>query len=806
MPGIVQDLRFAGRVLRRNPGYAASAVLPLAVGIGAATAIFTILNAVLLQPLPYREPDRLVVVRAETNTATHALLTSPEVGELRRAGLFDDIGSMNVVEGSLTDAGEMETVTAASATDTFLRALGVTPMLGRHLSLREDVSKDVVSGIIISDELWQRHYGGAPDILGKRVEVNNIPVTIVGVLPRGFRVHLDPTLAVPTRIDVWFPRDLEGPARERFEITVARLKPGVTRAQAQAALDGLAPRLVAQYPEAYADRRLALRASLLQDDLVRAVRPALLALMAGVALLLVMCCANVAHLTLARGSSRARELAVRLSLGAERRRVIQHLLIEHVLLGAMAGAAGLLLAYWSLGVLRAAAGAHLPRVDRIQLDPAVLAFNALISLAAVALVGIAPAIIASRRHPLDGLRSGGGRDDRAAGDSRLRTILIVSEVALLFVLLVAGGLVLRTVSRLQHVPLGFHPDRLIVARTEIAGRFVRDPLQREDLFRRVVETVAAIPGVERVSLGGPLPLEGSRVTQTFAIDDRPESARQAASRFVVWSGYFQTMGMPLQAGREFTDADNAEHRRVIVIDASLARTLWPGREAVGQRLWLDPRAQTAGWAEVVGVVPHVHAETLRAAGRAQIYVPYHLSPRVSMSVIARTPASAASLAPELRARIERLGGRRPVHAVLPLTSYIDEETADGRFALFVFGMLGVLGLVIGMAGFYGVLAYATSRRLHEIGVRLALGARPLAIIRVVAGHSLKATAAGILLGVLIASLLTRSLQALLFDVSPLDPWTFTAVAVLLLLIALLASVIPVSRALQVDPKRALQAD
>jgi len=806
MPGVLQDLRFAVRVLTRSGGYTVTAALTLAVGIAATTSIFTIVSGVLLEPLAYRDPDRLVILRADTKTATHALLTSPEVAELRRAGLFDDIGSLNIVDGSLTGDTDMESVTAVSATENFLPVLGVVPALGRNFVLREDVGAGRVAGVIISHELWQRHYGSDPNIIGSRIEVNNIPVSVIGVLPRGFRLHLDPRLGVPARIDLWFPRDLEGSPRERFEITVARLKPGVTRAQAQATLDGLAVHLVDQYPEAYADRRLTLTAAPLQDDLVLAVKPALLALMAGVSILLLMSCANVAHLTLARGTTRTRELSVRQALGAEPRRLVQHLLIESLVLGIVSGGAGLLLAYWGVVILRDVAGAHVPRVDQMAINLPVWIFNATVSIVAVLVFGLAPALIASRRDLLHGLRAGGARSGAGPGESRLRTLLVISQVALLFVLLVAGGLVLRAVFNLRQVALGFQPEHVVVVRTEVAPRLFRDPLKREAFYRSAVDAVAAIPGVDAASAGAPLPLDGGRFTQSFALDDRPGADVRTAAKQVAWTGYFQTMGIRLMTGRTFTDEDRAARRRVVIIDAMLAQALWPGRPAIGERLYLDPKGASPGWADVIGVVDHVHAETLRAAGAPQIYLPYHLFPRVSMSLVVRSRADAAALASELRRRVEGLGGHRPVHAVVSLASYVADETADGRFALFVFGVLGAIGLAIGTAGLYSVLAYATSRRLHEFGVRLALGARPLGVFQLVAGQSLKATATGIALGMLAAALLTRYLQSLLFEVSPLDPWTFAGVALLLMLVTLAASYIPTRRALRVDPKIALTAE
>lgn len=807
MYGIVQDLRFALRVLTRSRGYTLTAVLTLAIGIGAATAIFTIMHGLLLEPLPYREPDRLVTVRADTKNASRAPLTAPEVQELRGAGLFDGVGAMNVVDGSLTGDADMESVTAASATENFLAVMGVVPAQGRHFVLREDMGSSSVTGVMISHELWQRRYGGAPNIVGSRIDVNNLPVSVIGVLPRDFRLHLDPALEVPERIDLWFPRGLEGGPRDRGDITVARLKPGNTHEQAQAALDAMAVRLVEQFGgSAYPDRRLTLIASPLQEDVVRAIRPPLVALMAGVTILLLISCANVAHLSLARGSTRSRELAMRQALGAAPGRLIQHLLIESLVLGAGAGAMGLVFAYWGVGVLRGIAGTYLPRVDQIAIGAPVLLFTVAVSLIAVIAFGLAPALISSRRDLLQGLRAGAATGGAAPDHGRLRMLLVISEVALLFVLLVAGGLVLRTVSHLQQVSLGFTPDGRVVVRTEVAPRLFRDPLKREAFYRSAVDAVASMPGVEGVSAGAPLPLEGARVNQPFALDDQPTSDLRTASKFVAWTGFFRTMGIRLIAGREFTDDDRFGKRRVIVVDSALARTLWPNQAAIGQRLWLDPKGKEPGWAEVVGVVDHVHAETLRAAGGPQIYLPFHMFPRTSMSLVVRGNASAAALAPELRRRVQSLGGHRPVHAVLPLTSYVDDETADGRFALFVFGVLGAIGLAIGTIGLYGVLAYSTSRRLHEFGLRMALGARPIELFRLVVGQTLKTTATGIVLGAIVAALLTRYLQSLLFQVSPLDPWTFGGVALLLAAVAMAAAYVPARRAVRVDPTIALKAE
>jgi len=806
VPGVLQDLRFGFRLLARSPRYSAVAALTLAVGIGATTSIFTVVDGVLLRALPYRDPDCLVILRADASAAKRAPLSRPEIEDLQQLKLFDDVGSMNPVEGSLTGDEGMESVSSASATLNFLQVLGVTPLLGRHFSPAEDTGRQFVAGVIISYELWQRHYGGDPDIIGRRIETNNIPVSVVGVLPRGFRLYLDPGLSVPSRIDLWFPIPRSGSRTSRYQVTVARLKPGMTRERAQAELDALAVRLAATYPAAYPGGQLSLHITGFRDDVVASVRPVLLSLLVGVAMLLLISCANVAHLTLARGSVRTRELAIRQALGAGPRRLIQHMLVESLLLGVAGGVGGLLLTLWGVDALRAVAGTYLPRLEQIVINTTALLFNGAASVVAVTVFGLAPALVASRSDVCHGLRVGAGTGGRAQGGSRLRTALITTEVALTLVLLVAGALVLQTVHRLQRVDLGYRPHHVVVARTEVAPQLFRDPLRREAFYRDAVAAVRALPEVEAVALGRPLPLEGIHDEQLYAIDDRSSTEERRAARTIVSPGYFSTMGIRLLAGRDFSEADAATHRPVVILDISLARELWRDETAVGRRLMLNPRGTTPGWVDVIGIVDHTRADTLRAAGRPQIYVPYHLSSPSSASLVIRSRATAAALAPMLKDTIERLGGHRPVHAVLALESYVAEDMADGRFALFVFGALGAVGLTIASAGLYSVVSYTTARRTHEIGVRIALGARPLAIFRLVVGDSVRSTAAGVIIGLGLAAVLTHSIQSLLFEVSPLDALTFIGVAVLLVVVALAASYSPARRAVVVDPVIALQSD
>jgi putative ABC transport system permease protein len=457
-------------------------------------------------------------------------------------------------------------------------------------------------------------------------------------------------------------------------------------------------------------------------------------------------------------------------------------------------------------LLRIVAGTYLPRLEQIVMSVTALMFNGVASLVAVVAFGLAPAITASRGDVCDGLRAGAATGGRAPGSGRLRAALITTEVGLSLVLLVAGGLVLRTVYRLQQVDLGFRPDHIVVARTEVAPQLFRDPLRREAFYRDAIAAVRALPEVDAVALGHPLPLEGVHDLQKYAVDERSSTEERVAARYVVSPGYFQTMGIRVLAGRDFSDGDGATHRPVVIVDAMLARELWPGEAPVGRRILLDPHGKSPVWADVIGVVGHTRADALRAVGRPQIHVPYYLSSISSPSLVIATHAGAVTLAPLLKQTIERLGGHRPVHAVLSLESYVTDDMADGRFALFVFGLLAAIGLVIAAAGLYSVVSYATAQRTHEIGVRIALGARASAILGLVVGQSVKSTTLGVLIGVGIAALLTRYLQSLLFEISPLDPLTFGGVALILLIVALAASYFPARRALRVDPMIALRAE
>ena len=799
---LLGDVRFALRVLARNPSYAAAALAVVALGIGMTTAVFSVVRAVLLQPLPYHDVDRLVTFRADAPTVAHApALTAEEYIALgERTDLFEGIGTLNESRISITGVDDMENVPAASISDNLLDLFGTAPAIGRQVNRRDDIGNPYMRAVNVSYELWQRRWHGDPSLVGRHIEVNNIDVVVAGIMPRGFRIYMGPGTNISERIDIWAPGapDL---GTARAVPAVARLKPGVTVAAAQRAIDTFMPPFMAAHASSYRLGPVKLTLTRLDEDVVRDVKPALVALSGAVGFVLLIACANLTNLLLARACARTRELAVRRSIGASRARLVAQLTTESVVLWVIGAAIGLLVAQWAIDGLLQVAPAALPRREQIGIDAGVAAFAIAVSLVSSLLFGLVPALQATKED-LTGMLKQDPSSSRGAAATR--GLLVAAQLALSLVLLVGAGLMVRAFVSLRQVPVGFDPSHVMTMSAELDRR-MSAPEQRLAFFDSVADAVRAVPGVTQAGLGLPIPLSTSRLTQRYARDEN--APEQIATGLIALPGFLETLKVDVRAGRSFVASDNAPGRSVVLIDERLASSLWPGQPAVGQRLLLGAATARREWAEVVGVVAHVQLHDLRGSDqRPQIWSTYGARPFYSLSVAARTAGDPRAVAGSIKQAIERLGPKRPVIDVQPLDDYVADASADTRFALFVLAVFALTAIVLTGIGVYGVVAYATARRTREIAVRRALGANAGGIVALVLREGAVWTAAGIAAGVAGALGLSRYLSTLLFNVGTHDPLTFAAVTLLLAIVALVATALPAIRAVGVDPMLALRSE
>jgi predicted permease len=800
-----QDVRFGFRLLARNPTFALAAVTVMALGVGATTAVFTVVRGVLLQPLPYREPNRLVLFRADLpGYLRQPLLASDELFALRdRSDLFEAVAVVNESEGNLTTPDDMEAATAASVGDNFFQTLGVRPALGRTVT-HQDIGTGWVNAVDISDEVWRKHFHADPEIIGRTIDVNNLPMAVVGVMPPGFRLYLGPGVNVASRVDIYFPRVKgydDDPARS--QVVIARLKPGVTLAGAQSAVDAMTPRLAADHPSRYRAGAVRISLSTLDQDVVSEVKPALVALGGAVAFVLLVACANLTNLLLARASARAREIAVRTSIGASRRQIVRQLVVEGLVVGALGAAGGLLLAQWGVESLVLLAPPTLPRLESIGVDGSVAAFTIAVSLFSALVVSVVPAWHSTRPDLAATLKHNAVSSTRAG---TTRGLLIAGQLALSLVLLVGAGLMARAFINMRHVQLGFDPHGALTMNVHLQGRrFNTGSLaeareRRLAFYHQLADSARQIPGVERIGIGLPVPLGGPPLTQRVSLG--PEEAEHATDGGIALSGFLETLRVPLVAGRYFAVAD--DNARVLIVDERLARELWPGESAIGKRL-LITLTLSQHWTEVIGVVSHVQMRGLRAGDLPQIWMTYASRSYSDLNIVARGPNPAALAVPVEQA-VQRLGPGRPVHDIHLMDEYLADASADTRFALFVIGAFAFVAVVLTGLGLYGVVAYVTARRTREIAVRLALGAEPTRIVRLVLRDGVSWTIGGLAGGLAGALAVTRYLESLLFRVRANDAVTFVGVAVVLVGVALVATALPALRAVRVDPMRALRSE
>ena len=801
----LRNVRFSFRILLRNPAFTLSAVAVMALGIGATTAVFSVLRGVLLTPLPYREPSRLVLFRADLpGYNNQPALNREELFALRdRNDLFESVTVINESEGNLTSPEFMEAVAAASVSDNFFETLGVSPVLGRTVSQR-DIAK-YVTAVDISYDLWQRRFDADPQIIGREIEVNNLPMRVAGVLPRNFKVYLGAGVVLPAVVDVWYPRGSEYDADPfRGRVVIARLRRDVSLAAARAAVDVLAARLVAEHPSAYQSGAVRLSLTPLDEDVVREVKPGLTAVAGAVGFVLLVACANLTNLLLARASARSREIAVRVSMGAARRHIVGQLAAEGLLLGGLGAVAGLLLASWGVHGLLLLAPATLPQREAIGVDVVVGAFAGVTAIVCALCASLVPAWHATKADVSVAMKQ-----DPAASrpGNRIRGVLAASQLALSLVLLLGAGLMARTFISLRSVPLGFNPDGALTMGIALQGQpFNRGTLEeakarRLEFYHQLTDAVGQIPGVQSAGLGLPLPLKGLSIVQRFATAVG-ERERQAEA-VIALSGFLEALEVPLVAGRYFTRADDT--RPVVIIDRRLADELWPQQSAIGRPLFLLSPTSSPRPVEVVGVVSHAQTQSVRSAGLPQIWVTYASKAYSGLDLVLRGPHAITFLS-GVKEAVQRLGARRPVHDVRLLNDYVGEASADTRFALFVLGVFAALAMILTAIGVYAIVAYATARRTREIAVRLALGADPGRIAVLILRQAATPVIAGLLTGMVGARLVTRYVETLLFNVTPNDVSTYLGVTALLTAVAFAAIALPAVRAVRIDPMRSLRTE
>lgn len=809
-----KDVRYALRRMRAAPGFTAVAALTLALGIGGTSAIFSVVKAVLLDPLPYADPGRLVLLWNELRTqgVTRAPGSGFELAQIReRARSFDGVAGIWAGNGTILGEGDPEQIKVGFVTGNMFPVLGARPALGRTLS-PDDEGSGRAGVVVLGYGLWQRRFGGDAGIVGRSVRFDGRSATVVGVMPRDFRMVFPPDAQVPVEIQAWMPFAYDifsTPKNLHFLRYVARLAPGVTVAQANAEAAAIGKRLSAEFIELGEDG-IALSAVPMHADAVHEIRPALVALFAGVALVLLIACVNVANLLLARGSARRKEMALRAAVGASRGRLVRQLMLESLMLALLGGILGLLLGGFCLERLAALAPPGVLPAEPLALDRGVLAFAALVTLVAGVAFGIAPALESSRVDLADALKSAAG--STGGMGRRARAALVVGEVALSFVLLVGAGLMIRTFVAVQGVDPGLRPAGALTFEITLPGRRYPGAAERTAFARTLSERLRALPGVSAVGGVSHLPFDDypnwySPYSPEGASDERRRSLM--ADHRAATPDYLGAIGATLVKGRFHDALDEAAGRAVVVVDEKLAAEAWPGEDPLGKTLECE-HYEDDGFApsrvEVVGVVRHVLQHALTRQVRGQIYIPYARSARPHLSFVVRTGGDPLLLVDAVRAQVANIDRELALAKVRPLADYLERAARPARFTMVLATIFGGLALALAAIGLYGVIATSVSQRRREIGVRLALGAVPRRLVRQVLAEGLTLTFVGLALGVAGSLLATRLLGVLLFGVSPLDPATYLVAAAVLPVAALLACWLPARLAARESPMAALRLE
>ncbi len=806
MATLLQDLRYAFRLLAKSPSFTLIAVLTLALGIGANTAIFTVVNGVLLRPLGFRDPSRVVLVAEKTSYPTVSTSYENYIDWRGQSHSFESLEATRGTAITLTGTGEPERLNARMATAPLFSLLGVNAILGRTFLAEEDRAGGAPV-VILSYGLWQRHFGAARDILGKSITLDSQPYTVVGVLPGGFELLQPADVFLP--FTPWAKTLPDDRNWHPGIFVIGRLKDGITREQARTEMVGITKRLEQQYPIYNTGKSADVVG--LQEQLVQNVRPALLLLLGAVGAVLLIACVNVANLLLARAAARGREVAIRTSMGASRWRVTRQLITESLLLSLAGGTLGLLFAWASLGPLLKLSSTSVPAVLTVGLDRWVLFFTLVVSFVTGLVFGIVPAVRTAKLDLRETLNEGSRGSTTGIGQHRIRGVLVAAEIAMAMLLLVGAGLLLRSFSRLQEVPPGFQADHLLVADLPLSLTAYSKPQQRFEFFDRLVARAKSLPGVRSAGAASFLPVSGGGGALHFNINGRPPKSPHdytVTGYRTVTPNYFETLGMPLAQGRFFTAADTEKAPTVVVINSAMARTYFPGENPLGKRLQLGAIPESdVPWMEVVGVVGDVR-QGLDLDPQAEMYLPYRQADQVlpvfQLSIVLRTATDPLLQAAALRSALGEIDPNQPLVRVRTMEENMAATVAQPRFRTWLIGIFAALALVLAGVGVYGVMSYTVTQRTSEIGIRVTLGAQPEDVFHIIVGEGLRLALAGVGAGILAALALTRLLRSFLYGVSAYDPLTFGGVALILTLVAVAASFFPARRATLVDPLVALR--
>jgi putative ABC transport system permease protein len=813
MTGLIQDLRYAMRQLRKAPGFAAVAVITLALGIGANTAIFSVVNGVLLRPLPFKSADRLVRIwhvppaKSFPGMKTFSVSAANYIDWQKQNDVFEKMAIYSYHGFTLTGGDKPEQLDGTAVSADFFSTLGVQPEIGRALSPDED-QLGHANVVVLSHRLWQEHFGSNRDIVGRNITLDGGTYLVAGVMPASFRI--------PDYAQMWTPMawtDKQKAVRgEHHYSVVARLKPGIDVKQAQSEMNTISNRLEQAYPED--DKGWGALVTPLHDDLVSDVRPALLVLLGAVGFILLIACVNVANLSLARTFSRQKEIAIRTALGASSARVVRQILSENVVLAMLGGALGLTYAHFGIRLIMAFLAGKLPQSMSAGIDIKVLAFTAVISVVTGVLAGILPALHLSRGNVNQALKQGLGRTDSDSGGNRMRSTLVIVEVSLSLVLLIGAGLMIRSFQFLRQVNPGFESHGVLTLNAAVSREKFSTPLQQVSFYERVLERVRALPGVVSAGVVDDVPLDGNGSHQPIAIEGQPVvpmAEQPEVDVRMASAGYMSSLRIPILRGRDFDSTDVASRPATILISASLARQFWPNENPIGKHITLTFLPGVTR--EIVGVVGDVKLDGLdQTRPPAALYMPLdQLSPpskadwqSFPMSVVVRSNGNPASLAPAVTNVIHEIDRDIPVRDVLTMDELVTTSLSQPRFNLLLMGAFAALAVLLAAIGIYSVLSYSVRRRVQEIGIRLALGARLSDVLRMIVVEGMKPTLLGVTLGIIGALVLARVMSTLVYGIKPTDPITFLAVAVLLALVALFATIVPAYRAAKVDPMVALR--
>jgi len=805
MARLLQDLKYGFRMLVKNPAFTAVAVIALALGIGANTAIFSVVNAVLLKPLPFRDPNRLMLLSEANSRQPHVSVAYPNYFDWKQQShVFEDMAAFQPRDFNLAGVNEPENIGGSAVASNLLLTLGVKPLLGRDFRPDED-KKGTAPVVILGYSLWQRRFGGEPGAVGRTVTLDAKPFTIVGVMPPQLTMYEDSQLYTP--IGVWMGEESMTERGDHNDTTVvARLKPGVTPVEAQAEMDTIARRLEQQYPDTNTGYRVVMTP--IRDAFVGDSGPPILVLFAAVGFVLLIACVNVANLLLARGAAREREIAIRSALGASRLRVVRQLLTEGAVLAVASGLLGLLVGAWGLKGLLTLIPQDVGMGMPVAINSWVLGFTSLLSLATVAIFGLVPALQVSRPDLNETLKEGGRTASGGVERRQVRSVLVVSEIALALVLLVSAGLMIKSFRRLLAVDPGFNPDNVLTMEVNLRGSEYDKSELVAAFCRQSLDRIRTLPGVKFAAIGNRLPLTDDHSRSDILIEGQPVPA---IGHFPhpdfhdVSPDYFQAMGIPLMRGRYFAASDTAPAPPVVLISESLARRFWPGGDAVGKRILQgrkpDPKRP---WRTIVGIVGDTKQYGLSAETKWEVYYPYLQNPPSDFAFVVRAASHPEGLTAAIKNEVHGIDKDVPVHDEVTMQKVVSDSVGTRRMTMLLLGLFAALAMVLAAVGVYGVISYSVTQQTHEIGVRMALGAERNDVLWLVVGKGLALALIGVGVGLAGALGLTRFLSSLLFGVRPTDPAIFLGVSLILAALSMVASYIPARRAARVDPMVALR--